>query len=253
MLKAQLLSVSRNGQAVLDNASVDIRPGCLHVILGPNGAGKTSLLKALSGLTTVDSGSILLQGKKIQSYSVSERSLLMSVLLQEQSLDFPFKVRDVVSMGAYPVDATLLQMDSVVQQAMAALEIEHLADRNYTALSGGEKQRTHVARLLVQTTAATCYVLLDEPLKAIDLKHQVALMQQFRAMADQGKAVLLVLHDLTLAARFADTITLMDKGRIIKTGSVEQVMQPGILSSVFQTPINATQAMGHTLFFVHST
>lgn len=252
MLKAQSISVTRHGQAVLDHASVDIRPGCLHVILGPNGAGKTSLLKALSGLTTADSGSILLDGENIQNYSVSERSLLLAVLLQEQSLDFPFQVRDVVSMGAYPVDATLLEMDDVVKQAMAALEIEHLAERNYTALSGGEKQRTHVARLLVQTTSDTRYVLLDEPLKAIDLKHQVALMQQFRAMADQGKAVLLVLHDLTLAAQFADIITLMDKGRIIQTGSVEQVMQADILSAVFQTPINTTEALGHTLFFVHS-
>ena len=252
MLKAQSISVIRNGQALLDKASVNVEPGCLHVILGPNGAGKTSLLKALSGLTIVDSGSVLLDGEKVQNYRISERSLLLSVLLQEQSLDFPFQVRDVVSMGVYPVDATLLQRNSVVQQAMVTLEIEHLAERNYTALSGGEKQRTHVARLLVQTTADTRYVLLDEPLKAIDLKHQITLMQQFKAMAKQGKAVLLVLHDLTLAAQFSDTITLMDKGQIIQTGSVEQVMQPDTLSAVFQTPINATQALGHTLFFVHS-
>lgn len=252
MLKAQSISVIRNGQEVLDNVSVDIQSGCLHVILGPNGAGKTSLLKALSGLVVADSGSVVMEGENLQSYGISKRSLLMSVLLQEQSLDFPFQVQDVVSMGVYPVDASLLQHAHLVQQAMQALDIEHLAERKYTALSGGEKQRAHVARLLVQTTSETRYVLLDEPLKAIDLKHQITLMQQFKAMANQGKAVVLVLHDLTLAAQFADTITLMDKGQIIQTGSVEQVMQPDLLSAAFQTPINATQALGHTLFFVHS-
>lgn len=252
MLKAESVSVTHHGQAVLDNASVDIQPGYLHVLLGPNGAGKTSLLKVLCGLTSADIGCVTLDGKSIEDYSVSERSLKLAVLLQEQSLDFPFHVRDVVAMGIYPLDATLLQMDSVVDAAMNALDIEHLAERHYTALSGGEKQRTHVARLLVQATADTAYVLLDEPLKAIDLKHQIALMQQFRAMANEGKAVLLILHDLSLAAQFADTVTLMDKGRIIHTGTPEQVMQPDILSAVFQTPISTTQALGHTLFFVRS-
>lgn len=253
MLKTQSISVKRNGKALLDNVSVRVEAGCLHVILGPNGAGKTTVLKALSGLVIADSGNVVLDGKDIQNYSISERSLSLSVLLQEQSLDFPFPVQDVVAMGSYPVDETLLQREGVVQDAMAALEIEHLAERNYTALSGGEKQRTHVARLLVQTTSDTRYLLLDEPLKAIDLKHQVALMQQFKAMANQGKGVLMVLHDLALAAQFADTITLMDKGQIFQTGSVDEVMQPDILSAVFQTPINAVQALGHTLFFVHST
>lgn len=252
MLKAESVSVIHHGQILLNTASVEIRPGYLHVLLGPNGAGKTSLLKALCGLSPVEIGCVKLDGKKISDYSVSERSLKMAVLLQEQSLDFPFLVRDVVSMGVYPVDATLLQVNSVVDDAMKALDIEHLAERNYTALSGGEKQRTHVARLLAQAAADTAYVLLDEPLKAIDLKHQIALMQQFRAMANEGKAVLLILHDLSLAAQFADTVTLMESGKIIKTGTPEQVMHPDILSTVFQTRISATKALGHTLFFVRS-
>ena len=132
---------------------------------------------------------------------------------------------------------------------MKVMDVMHLAARDYTTLSGGEKQRTHLARLLVQVTNKTAYVLLDEPLKAIDLKHQIAVMQRLRKMADEGKGVLLIMHDLSLAAQFADTVTLIDQGRIVQSGTPNEVMQPEILSSVFQTPINKTEVLGQTLFF----
>ncbi|SIT11519.1 heme ABC transporter ATP-binding protein [Neptunomonas antarctica] len=253
MLSAESLSVIRHGRALLDNASMEVKPGSLHVILGPNGAGKTTLLKTLAGLIAADIGRVALEGKNIEEYSVSERSLTLAVLLQEQLLDFPFHVREVVSMGAYPIGAVFSQQNYLADKAMTALDIQHLADRDYTTLSGGEKQRTHLARLLVQISAKTAYVLLDEPLKAIDLKHQVAVMQQIRTITNQGKAVLLIVHDLSLAAQFADTITLMDSGRIVMTGTPAQVMQPDILSELFQTPIGFTEVLGQPLFFTRST
>jgi iron complex transport system ATP-binding protein len=174
---------------------------------------------------------------------------MLSVLLQEQPLDFSFQVQEVVSMGAYLADKTLQSPDNAIVDAMKAMDVMHLAERDYTTLSGGEKQRTHLARLLVQVTKKTAYVLLDEPLKAIDLKHQIAVMQQLKQMANEGKGVLLIVHDLSLAAQFADTVTLMDKGKIVQTGTVNEVMQPEMLSSVFQTQINKTEALGQILFF----
>jgi iron complex transport system ATP-binding protein len=253
VLSAESVSVIRYGRALLDNACMDVKPGSLHVILGPNGAGKTTLLKTLAGLIKADVGQVALAGENIEKYSISERSLILAVLLQEQLLDFPFRVREVVSMGTYPLGAAVSQQDYLADRAMTALDVQHLADRDYTTLSGGEKQRTHLARLLVQISAETVYVLLDEPLKAIDLKHQVAVMQQIRVIANEGKAVLLIVHDLSLAAQFADTITLMDSGRMVLTGTPAQVMQPDILSDLFQTPIGFTEALGQPLFFARSS
>lgn len=249
MLKAESLAINRYGYVLLDDVNLEIKKHSLHVILGPNGAGKSSVLKALSGLLKADVGKVLLDGLDIHDISISERSLSLSVLLQEQVLDFSFQVQEVVSMGAYLVSKTMLPVASTIIDAMEAMDVMHLAERDYTTLSGGEKQRTHLARLLVQVTHNTSYVLLDEPLKAIDLKHQIAAMQLLRKMADEGKGVLLIVHDLSLAAQFADTITLMDKGHIVQTGTPKEVMQPAILSSVFQTQINKTEALGQTLFF----
>ena len=249
MLKAESLVVSRYGRPLLDDINLDINPQGLHVILGPNGAGKSSLLKAFSGLLKANVGKVLLGAVDIQNIGISERSLMLSVLLQEQPLDFSFQVKEVVSMGAYLADKTLQSPDNAIVDAMKAMDVMHLAERDYTTLSGGEKQRTHLARLLVQVTKKTAYVLLDEPLKAIDLKHQIAVMQQLKQMANEGKGVLLIVHDLSLAAQFADTVTLMDKGKIVQTGTVNEVMQPEMLSSVFQTQINKTEALGQTLFF----
>jgi iron complex transport system ATP-binding protein len=249
MLKAESLAVHRYGHVLLDDINLEVSSQSLHVILGPNGAGKSSLLNALSGLLKADAGQVSLGANDIQTIGISERSLLMAVLLQEQLLDFPFQVQEVVSMGAYLVDKTLQPPDNAIVDAMKAMDVMHLAERDYTTLSGGEKQRAHLARLLVQVTKNTAYILLDEPLKAIDLKHQVAVMQRLRKMADAGMGVLLIVHDLSLAAQFADTVTLMDQGRIIQSGTPNEVMQPEILSSVFQTPINKTEVLGQTLFF----
>jgi len=249
MLKAESLAVHRYGHVLLDDINLEVSSQSLHVILGPNGAGKSSLLNALSGLLKADAGQVSLGANDIQAIGISERSLLMAVLLQEQLLDFPFQVQEVVSMGAYLVDKTLQAPDNAIVDAMKAMDVMHLAERDYTTLSGGEKQRAHLARLLVQVTKNTAYILLDEPLKAIDLKHQVAVMQRLRKMADAGMGVLLIVHDLSLAAQFADTVTLMDQGRIIQSGTPNEVMQPEILSSVFQTPINKTEVLGQTLFF----
>ncbi len=252
-LEARELVIESPLRPLLRNVNIAIKPGELHVMLGPNGAGKSSLLKALSGLSQADSGQVLLKGQPLESYAVSKRSQFLVTLLQEQPLDFPFSVKDVVAMGSYPRDRSMMTCAPVVDDALDLLDISGLAERAYTSLSGGEKQRTHLARIFVQVTSQTEYLLLDEPLKGVDLKHQLQIMQHLKKLATYGKGVFIILHDLSLAAQFADTVSLISEGEVVCTGSVAQVMTTPQLSAVFQTSIGAIEAEGKSLFFAQGS
>lgn len=235
MLKVNDLLIQRGGCPVLQGIDLELRPGELLGVLGPNGAGKSSLLAALSGELPAAGGQVLLDERPLHDWPASERARRLAVLPQSSTLEFAFRVREVVELGRLP-HATGVEADrQIVSEALAAADIRHLAERHYTRLSGGERQRVHLARVLAQLWpgAPGQILLLDEPTSQLDPQHQQATLQAVSALAARGVAVLVILHDLNLAARWCQRLLLLAAGRCAGLGATSDILQPLLLREVF--------------------
>jgi iron complex transport system ATP-binding protein len=235
MLRAEKLSVRRGGATVLEGVDLALQPGEVLGVLGPNGAGKSTLLGALCGELEADAGSVTLDGRALGQWSGQERARRLAVLPQSSTLSFAFPVADVVAMGRLPHDTGRVRDAEIVDAALRAADAEHLRGRSYLALSGGERQRVHLARVLAQLWpgGAGQVLLLDEPTSALDPLHQHTTLQAVRDFAGQGAAVLVILHDLNLAARYCDRILLLQDGRPHAFGTPDEVLQADPLRAVF--------------------
>ncbi|MGO2521290.1 MAG: heme ABC transporter ATP-binding protein [Microbacterium sp.] len=211
------------GQAILENASIEVNPGEIHALVGPNGAGKSTLFSVLAGDLSPEAGTVTLDGKPLSAMRARELARVRAVLLQENAVTFPFSVEQVVRMGRAPWARTALEDDddAVVARSMTATEVQDLAYRSVSSLSGGERARVALARVLAQ---ATPIMLLDEPTASLDLKHHEDVMRLVRARADAGTAVAVVLHDLNAALAHADRLTLLAFGRVVATGTPTEVL-----------------------------
>ncbi|MBV1788909.1 ATP-binding cassette domain-containing protein [Marinobacterium sp. D7] len=238
MLEALGLAHDRTASRRLQPFDLHLSGGELCGVLGPNGAGKSTLVALLSGMLSPSSGELMLKGRALAHFTLKERARHLAVMLQRQPLDFAFSVRDVIAMGGYPLDLPLPVLEQRIDNLATALDLQHLLERNYLSLSGGEAQRTQLARVLVQRGCEPSVVLLDEPLAALDLRHQHQALALLRTLARQeGHAILLVLHDLNLAARYSDTLLLVGDGKLLEQGATEKVMRPERLSELFSVPI----------------
>ncbi|TLX57695.1 heme ABC transporter ATP-binding protein [Stutzerimonas nosocomialis] len=235
MLRVENLEVRRGSRSVLQRIDLQLRAGEVFGVLGPNGAGKSTLLGALSGELAVSEGRVLLADRPLAQWPSRERAQRLAVLPQQSSLSFGFRVQEVVAMGRLPHAEGRAANLRIVDQALAAADAAHLRDRSYLALSGGERQRVHLARVLAQLWpgAEGRVLLLDEPTSALDPLHQHSTLQAVRGFAERGAAVLVILHDLNLAARYCDRLLLLHEGHAYSQGSVEQVLQPQPLRDVF--------------------
>jgi iron complex transport system ATP-binding protein len=235
MLRAQDLSVRRGGATVLEGVDLALQPGEVLGVLGPNGAGKSTLLGALCGELDADGGNVTLDGRALGAWSGQERARRLAVLPQSSTLSFAFPVAEVVAMGRLPHDTGRVRDAEIVDAALRAADAEHLRGRSYLALSGGERQRVHLARVLAQLWPGGegQVLLLDEPTSALDPLHQHTTLQAVRDFAGQGAAVLVILHDLNLAARYCDRILLLQDGRPHAFGSPDEVLQAEPLRAVF--------------------
>lgn len=235
MLRADNLSVRRGPCTVLADIDLQLQAGEVLGVLGPNGAGKSSLLGALSGELPASRGSVILDGRPLEQWPGQERARRLAVLPQISTLNFAFPVAEVVGMGRLPHDTGRVRDDEIVQAALRAADAEHLRGRSYLALSGGERQRVHLARVLAQLWpgAPGQVLLLDEPTSALDPLHQHTILQAVRDFAGQGAAVLVILHDLNLAARYCDRILLLQQGRPHCFGTPDEVLQAEPLRAVF--------------------
>lgn len=235
MLRVANLQVRRGQQAVIDDISLQLQPGEVLGVLGPNGAGKSTLLGALCGELAPSQGDVWLDGRLLADWHGPERARRLAVLPQVSTLGFAFRVEEVVGMGRLPHDSGLARDSEIIAAALHAADAEHLRGRSYLALSGGERQRVHLARVLAQLWPGEpgTTLLLDEPTSALDPLHQHTTLQAVRAFADRGAAVLVILHDLNLAARYCDRILLLQQGRAHALGTPRQVLQPGALKAVF--------------------
>lgn len=236
VLSARGVAVHRGQRTILDRVDVDVVAGEILALVGPNGAGKSTLLSVLAGDEAPTSGSVHLGGRPLASWSAREAALRRAVLPQQNVLSFPFLVRDVVTMGRAPWRDTPLaeRDDAVVADAMIAAAVEDLAERRFTTLSGGEAARVSLARVLAQRTAV---LLLDEPTAALDPHHQESVFALLRQQADYGDAVIVVVHDLNLAAAYADQVAVLADGQLQARGRPDAVLTDELLSRAYGHPM----------------
>ena len=233
MLRATDISLSLGGATVLDDVSVHVERGELVGLLGPNGAGKSSLLKVMAGVNQEGSGDVAVSEEPLVQLSDADRAKTIAYLSQDHLMHWPLSVERVVSLGRIPHEPESVEhRQTVVHRAMEATECDAFGDRSIGELSGGERARVLVARALA---VEGDYLLADEPIAGLDPFHQLQFMALFEAQARAGTGVLLVLHDLSLAARFCDRIVLLNSGQVVAEGPPDEVLIPEVLAEGFDT------------------
>jgi iron complex transport system ATP-binding protein len=232
------------------HVSLELAPGRLTALAGPNGSGKSTLLRLLSGLWTPTEGKVELDGRPLRAYTRRELARRIAIVPQDTHISFAFTVRETVAMGRHAHVSRFaregLQDRQAIDEAMTRADISQLSDRLVTELSGGERQRVLIARSLA-TEAET--ILLDEPTANLDIAHALDVLTLCRKLADEGRAVVVALHDLNAAATYATHAVLMKTGAIASTGAARELLGPAAIRDVFGVDVEeVTSSNGHTLF-----
>lgn len=260
MIEARDLGVTIGRRRILEGVDLLARPGELTAIVGPNGSGKTTLLKALSG-DLVYSGRISIAGSDLAALKPWQAAGLRAVLPQASNLSFPFTVREIVRLGLMGglSGSSAEEADGLPDRALARVDLAGFAGRFYQELSGGEQQRVQLARVLCQVWAPVLegtarFLLLDEPVSSLDLRHQLMIMDVARDFARRGGGVITVLHDLNLAALYADSIVMMKEGRVAAAGAPAAVLTDATVEAVFdcRMQVGAVPPPGTTFVLPHS-
>jgi len=235
-IRATGIGVTIGDAAILRGVDVSVRAGEVVALIGPNGAGKSTLLGAITGDVERAAGEVALAGRLLEDWHLRELAQRRSVLLQQNEVFFPFSVQQVVEMGRSPWRRTERedQDEYAVERALLLTDVLELRHRQVPSLSGGERARVALARILAQGTGI---MLLDEPTAALDLRHQEDVLRLARAAAAEGDAVIVVLHDLNLAAAYADTVTLLQDGAVVTTGTPSQVLTAERITEVYRYPV----------------
>ncbi len=240
VVRAEGVTVRRGGRALLDGVDLTVRAGELLALVGPNGAGKSTLLSAIAGDVTGgpargerDSGAVRLFDRPLGEWNPPELALRRAVLPQEAAVSFPFSVTELVAMGRAPWAglSSPEEDDAVTLAAMEEVGVSHLSDRRFPTLSGGERARVMLARVLAQRTGL---LLLDEPTAALDIRHQELVLSIARTLASRGGTVIVVLHDLGLAAAYAHRVAVLSGGQVAAQGTPADVFSSSLLSAVYQ-------------------
>ncbi|MCD5363467.1 MULTISPECIES: ABC transporter ATP-binding protein [Chromobacterium] len=232
------LAYDIDGKRILDDINLDLPAGRVSALLGPNGAGKTTLMRLLAGLSTPGAGAVRLAGQCVGRMDAAVRARRIAWVPQHIPSGIPLTVREFVMLGRMPYLGAFsrpkVEDKSAVADALATVELDDYADQRLDHLSGGERQRAAIARALAQQAPV---LLLDEPTNHLDLRHQHRLQQLLLELSRQGKTVVQVLHDLALAASYADHVALLEQGRLVVAGAPEQVLTPERLLAVYRWPV----------------
>ncbi|ELK46509.1 UNVERIFIED_CONTAM: ABC transporter ATP-binding protein [Halobacillus marinus] len=234
-----VLSVSKTyeNKKVVDDVSIDIPKGKITSLIGPNGAGKSTVLSMMSRLLSSDTGSIMIEGREVEAWDSQELSKKLAILRQSNHLTVRLTVRELVSFGRFPYSKGRLKKKDwqKVDQAIDYMELEDIQDQFIDQLSGGQKQRAFIAMVIAQDTE---YILLDEPLNNLDMKHSVQIMKVLRRLVDElGKTVIVVIHDINFASVYSDYIVALKDGKVRNQGPAEDMICRECLSDVYDMDI----------------
>lgn len=247
MIEIRNVTKKYGNTTVVDDVSLTIPQGGVTSIIGPNGAGKSTLLSIVSRLLPADSGSVTVDGLDVAKTPSAHLARRLAVLRQENHLTVRLTVRELVAFGRFPHSQGRLGADDLaaVDEAIDYFELADLADRHLDQLSGGQRQRAHVAMVLCQDTD---YVLLDEPLNNLDMRHSVHMMRRLRRMAEQfGKSIVLVVHDINFASCHSDRIIAMKAGAVLTQGDIGTTMTPDVLRDVYDLDIDVHDIDGQRI------
>jgi iron complex transport system ATP-binding protein len=237
------IGVTLEGRPIVKNIDLDVYAGEVLALVGPNGAGKSTLLSLMAGDLAPTAGSATLAGKEVSKYRPEESARLRSVLMQSNAVSFPFTVWEIVEMGRAPWARTPLFAEDAdaIEQALIKADVRGLSERRFNQLSGGERARVSLARVLAQRTSV---ILLDEPTAALDLRHQEDVMATLRELANDGHAVVVVVHDLSQAAGYADRVAMIVGGELDAIGPPAEVIVADRVSRVYGVLVDIEQ-VGH--------
>ncbi len=246
MIRAEGVGVELGGRRVVEDVDLDVPAGELLALVGPNGAGKSTLLAVLAGERRPDAGAVFVDDRPVASYEPLELARIRAVLTQDNAVSFPFRVAEVVEMARSPWARTPAREfdDTAIRTALERTDVAHLVKRRFTEVSGGERARVSLARVLAQDTPV---VLLDEPTAALDLRHQEDVLRLARELADEGRTVVVVLHELSLAGAYADRVALLEEGRLRALGTPLEVLTEQLISEVYRLPVEVLVRDGRPL------
>ncbi|ANU21241.1 iron ABC transporter ATP-binding protein [Planococcus plakortidis] len=241
MIQVRELTKLYGKKQVVENVSVDIRRGQITSFIGPNGAGKSTLLSMVSRLLDADTGEVLIDKTNTKQMKSNEFSKRVSILKQSNFMNVRLTIRELVSFGRFPYSKGRLngEDEKMVDQAIDYMDLEDMQHSYLDELSGGQRQRAFIAMVIAQDTE---YVLLDEPLNNLDMKHSVQIMKILRRLVDElGKTVIIVLHDINFASVYSDRIVALKNGRVVKDGPTEEIIQSEALKEIYDMDIPIQQ------------
>ncbi|CAH0304512.1 putative siderophore transport system ATP-binding protein YusV [Peribacillus sp. Bi96] len=237
MVEVKNLFKKYNNKTVVEDVSIEIKKGKITSFIGPNGAGKSTVLSMISRLITRDSGEVLIDGKDMGKFNSNELAKKIAILKQANHINIRLTIRELVAFGRFPYSQGKLTKEDwvYVDEAIEYMELADMQDKFLDQLSGGQQQRAFIAMVIAQNTE---YVLLDEPLNNLDMKHSVQIMKVLRRLADElGKTVIIVIHDINFASCYSDYIVALKDGKVVHNGPTEQVINSNVLKEIYDMDI----------------
>jgi iron complex transport system ATP-binding protein len=243
MLKTENISKYYDEKAVVESVSLEIPKGKITSFIGSNGAGKSTLLSVMSRLLKQTEGRVYLHGAPIESISDNSLAKQISILKQSTHINIRLTVRELVEFGRFPYSGGRLTREDkeMVERAIDYMDLRESEGKDISTLSGGQKQRAFIAMIIAQDTDC---IMLDEPLNNLDMKHSVQIMKTLRRLADSGKTILLVIHDINFASCYSDYIAAMKDGKLVKFGSVDEIIRDETLQGIFDMGFNVHEMNG---------
>lgn len=247
MINIKHLNKSIDNKTILTDINLNIQKGKLTSLIGPNGAGKSTILSAISRLINIDKGEILVEGRPMEDYQTNALAKKLSILKQTNHTDMNITVEQLVEFGRFPYCKGHLKKEDKqkVQYALDLLQLNEIKDRNIKTLSGGQRQRAFIGMTIAQDTD---YILLDEPLNNLDMKHSVQIMKTLRHLVkDLNKTVVIVLHDINFASCYSDNIIALKDGRLVKSAPKHEVIQTELLTYLYELNVQIKTINEHRI------
>lgn len=241
MIEIKNISKSYGEKNVVDNVSTLIREGKITAFIGPNGAGKSTLLSVISRLIPKKSGEVIIDGRRMEEWEDSELAKKISILKQSNNINIRLTVEDLVAFGRFPYSQGKLTKEDerVIEDSINYLKLGDMKDKYLDELSGGQRQRAYIAMILAQDTD---YILLDEPLNNLDMKHSVEIMKILRRLVDElGKTIAIVIHDINFASCYSDFIVALKNGRVVEDDTAEKIIEKSVLEKLFDMDFDITK------------